>query len=76
MFMSEWCKWWLTGFCYRGTMVTRYADLVQCFWGRFDELRPLLERIFAEYGGPDGVELRQRRYLWKAVVAPGGPHHG
>lgn len=34
----------------------------------FAEVRPTLERIFAEYGGPQGVELRHRRHLWKAVV--------
>lgn len=34
----------------------------------FAEVRPTLERIFTEYGGPQGVELRHRRYLWKAVV--------
>ena len=34
----------------------------------YAEVRPVLERIFAEYGGREGVELRHRRYLWKAVV--------
>lgn len=34
----------------------------------FDEVRPVLEHVFAEYGGPEGVELRYRRYLWRAVV--------
>jgi SAM-dependent methyltransferase len=44
-------------------------------WGKtadevitYEEARPALERIFAEYGGPDGLEIRYRRYLWKAVV--------
>lgn len=44
-------------------------------WGRtpeevpsFTEVRPILERVFAEYGGEGGVEVRRRRYLWKAVV--------
>ena len=36
------------------------------------EVRPLLERIFVEYGarhGPTvGVAIRRRRFLWKAVV--------
>ena len=36
----------------------------------FAEIQPILERIFAEYSGPQGVELRHRRHLWKAV-APG-----
>lgn len=34
----------------------------------FVEARPALEQIFADYGGPGGVELRHPRYLWKAVV--------
>jgi len=34
----------------------------------FAEVQPILERIFADYGRPQGVELRHRRYLWKAVV--------
>jgi SAM-dependent methyltransferase len=32
------------------------------------EVRPALERVFAEHGGPAGVAIRHRRYLWKAVV--------
>jgi SAM-dependent methyltransferase len=32
------------------------------------ESLPLLERIFAEYGHDEGVAVRYRRYLWKAVV--------
>lgn len=34
----------------------------------FAEVQPILERIFADYGSAQGVELRHRRYLWKAVV--------
>ena len=34
----------------------------------FAEVRPVLERVLAEHGGPAGVELRHRRYLWKAIV--------
>lgn len=34
----------------------------------FDEIEPVLTRIFADYGGPQGVEVRHVRYLWKAVV--------
>jgi SAM-dependent methyltransferase len=34
----------------------------------FHEIRPILERVFAEYSGPAGVAIRRRRYLWKAVV--------
>jgi SAM-dependent methyltransferase len=44
-------------------------------WGRtpdevpsFADVRPVLERIFAEYGSEEGVAVRRRRYLWKAVV--------
>jgi SAM-dependent methyltransferase len=32
------------------------------------EVRPVLERVFAEHGDADGVAIRHRRYLWKAVV--------
>jgi hypothetical protein len=31
-------------------------------------IRPLLERIFAAHGGPEGLAIRRRRYLWTAVV--------
>ena len=34
----------------------------------FAVARPALERIFAEHGGTDGVEIRYRRYVWKAVM--------
>jgi SAM-dependent methyltransferase len=34
----------------------------------FAEVRPVLERVFAEYGGEEGVAVRHRRHLWKAVV--------
>jgi SAM-dependent methyltransferase len=32
------------------------------------EVYPILERIFVEYGSSEGIELRHRRYIWKAVV--------
>ena len=34
----------------------------------FAEVCQVLERVFAEHGSPEGVELRHHRYLWKAVV--------
>ena len=34
----------------------------------FAKVRPTLEQIFATYGSPQGVEIRHRRYLWKAIV--------
>jgi SAM-dependent methyltransferase len=34
----------------------------------FAEVARVLERIFDEHGGAEGVEIRRRRYLWKAVV--------
>ena len=34
----------------------------------FEETRPVLERIFAEHGGAQGVTVRHSRFLWKAVV--------
>jgi SAM-dependent methyltransferase len=34
----------------------------------FEEIRPILERVFAEHGDTEGVAIRYRRYLWKAVV--------
>ena len=34
----------------------------------FDEVRSILERIFAEHGGPDGVAICYSRFLWKAMV--------
>ncbi|MCE7980594.1 MAG: class I SAM-dependent methyltransferase [Caldilinea sp. CFX5] len=34
----------------------------------FAEMQPILERVFAGYGSPQGVELRHLRYLWKAIV--------
>jgi hypothetical protein len=34
----------------------------------FAEVRPILERIFAEHGEPEGVAIRYRRYWWKANV--------
>jgi len=35
----------------------------------FEEVAPQLAAIFAEYSAPQGLTLRHRRYLWKAVVA-------
>jgi hypothetical protein len=32
----------------------------------FEEVRPILARIFAEHGGPDGVAVCHSRFLWKA----------
>lgn len=32
------------------------------------KVRPALERLFAEQSGPDGLEVRHRRYIWKAVT--------
>lgn len=32
------------------------------------EVAPTLERIFAEHGGRNGVEIRRRRHLWTACV--------
>lgn len=34
----------------------------------FPEMQPILEKIFTEYAGPTGLELRHIRHLWKAVV--------
>jgi SAM-dependent methyltransferase len=34
----------------------------------FPEVRATLERIFAEHAGAEGLAIRHRRYLWKAVV--------
>ena len=34
----------------------------------FVEVAANLERIFARYGGPRGLEIRRRRYIWKAIV--------
>ncbi|MFC3078312.1 class I SAM-dependent methyltransferase [Phenylobacterium terrae] len=31
-------------------------------------VRADLERLFRDFAGPEGLELRHRRYLWKAVV--------
>jgi SAM-dependent methyltransferase len=33
-----------------------------------DEARSALQRIFAAHASPDGLAIRYRRYLWKAVV--------
>jgi SAM-dependent methyltransferase len=34
----------------------------------FAEVAAELARIFTQYGGPRGLEIRRLRYLWKAVV--------
>lgn len=34
----------------------------------FEQVQPILERIFAEFGERDGVAVRHSRFLWKAVV--------
>jgi SAM-dependent methyltransferase len=34
----------------------------------YAEVRPLLERIFAEFGGPEGLAVTHSRFLWKARV--------
>jgi SAM-dependent methyltransferase len=34
----------------------------------FAEVRPILERIFAEHATPDGIMLRHRRHVWKALA--------
>ncbi len=34
----------------------------------FEEMRPTLEHIFSHYAGPQGLERRFGRLLWKAVV--------
>jgi hypothetical protein len=33
------------------------------------EVRPILERVFAEHGTAEGAAIRHRRYIWKAVVS-------
>jgi SAM-dependent methyltransferase len=37
----------------------------------YQEVAPLFERIFKEFAGPQGLEGRRRRHIWKAVI-PGG----
>jgi SAM-dependent methyltransferase len=34
----------------------------------FAEVAADLERIFTQYRGPRGLEIRRRRYIWKAIV--------
>ena len=34
----------------------------------FAEVRPILGKIFTKYANSHGVEIRRRRYLWKAIV--------
>jgi hypothetical protein len=35
----------------------------------FQEVEPLLERIFKEFAGPQGLENRWRRSIWKAMIS-------
>lgn len=51
---------------------------VWCTWSfaaaevpSYQEVAPLLERIFKEFAGPQGLEVRWRRHIWKAMI-PGG----
>lgn len=44
-------------------------------WGKqadevvgFDQAEPILTRIFDTYADPEGLEVRYRRYLWKALI--------
>ena len=57
----------------------RFADSEQLYlflgFGRapdeipaLDEARPALDGIFARHAGSDGLEVRRRRLLWKAVI--------
>lgn len=34
----------------------------------YPEVQPIFERVFARFAGPDGLIMRHRRFLWKAVV--------
>jgi hypothetical protein len=34
----------------------------------FTQVATDLERIFAQYAGPQGLEIRRRRYIWKSIV--------
>ena len=34
----------------------------------YQEVAPLFERIFKEFAGPQGLEIRWRRSIWKAVI--------
>lgn len=34
----------------------------------YREVAPVLERIFLEFAGPQGLEVRRTRHIWKAVV--------
>ena len=35
----------------------------------YAEVASDLERIFQQYAGPQGLEIRRHRYIWKAVIA-------
>lgn len=37
----------------------------------YQEVAPVLERIFKEFAGPQGLESRWHRHIWKGVI-PGG----
>ena len=34
----------------------------------YAEVQPIFEGVFARFAGPDGLIMRHRRFLWKAVV--------
>lgn len=34
----------------------------------YADARTVLERLFADHAGPEGLEIRRRRYLWTATV--------
>ncbi len=34
----------------------------------FDEVAPVFEQIFTEFAGPQGLEDRWRRSIWKALI--------
>lgn len=34
----------------------------------YEEIQSVLEHVFAEHGDSEGVAIRHRRYLWKAIV--------
>jgi hypothetical protein len=34
----------------------------------YQDVATILEKIFEQYAGPQGLEIRRRRYIWKAVI--------
>jgi hypothetical protein len=34
----------------------------------YQEVAPVFERIFKEFAGPQGLEGRRHRHIWKAVI--------